>query len=95
LRKKGKSFENLSSKSTIRSLAKNSDLSFTDLVRGKSSLGQIFEEYGFPAVPSKNQPHPEKTDLYFNGGFNVRTYSKLRLVDAIQLELNKDLRTNN
>ena len=55
-------------------------------------MGQLLEDSGFPAIPSKNQPFQNKNEKYFWGGYNVRTYSQNSKIDAIQFELNKDLR---
>ena len=64
-------FENTSS---IRTLSQNSPLSFATLLRGANSLGTLYANNGFPAVPSAQDPSPNGTD-YFNGGDDTRRHS--------------------
>ncbi|MBL0169868.1 MAG: hypothetical protein IPP90_03915 [Gemmatimonadaceae bacterium] len=61
------SFENVSS---IRTLSEFSPLSFATLLRGPTSLGTLYANNGFPALPSGGDPSPNGAD-YFNGGDNT------------------------
>ncbi len=65
------SFENTSS---IRTLSQFATLSFSALLRGPASLGTLYANNGFPAVPSASDPRVNGTD-YFNGGDNTRRHS--------------------
>lgn len=64
-------FENGSSIST---LSQSSPLSFSALLRGSTSLGTLYANHGFPAVPSASDPRIDGT-AYFNGGENTRRHS--------------------
>ncbi len=61
------SYENTAS---IRTLSQFSLLSFSALLRGPTSLGTLYANNGFPAIPSANDPRPNGSD-YFNGGDNT------------------------
>ncbi len=65
------SFENASG---IRTLSQFSPLGFSALLRGATSLGTLYANNGFPAVPSASDPRINGTD-YFNGGDNTRRHS--------------------
>ena len=65
------SFENTAS---IRTLSQVSPLTFSALLRGPSSLGTLYANGGFPAIPSVFDPRPNGTD-YFDGGDNTRRHS--------------------
>jgi len=56
--------------SSIRSISIASQLSFTQLLRGPSSLGELYAQNGFPAVPSVSAPGPAGA-AYFSGGYNT------------------------
>jgi hypothetical protein len=43
-------------------------------LRGPTSLGTLYADKGFPAIPSSSDPRPSGTD-YFNGGDNTRRHS--------------------
>ncbi|MCC6244708.1 MAG: Ig-like domain-containing protein [Gemmatimonadaceae bacterium] len=60
-------YENTSS---IRTLSQFSTLSFSALLRGPNSLGALYANNGFPALPSATDPSPNGAD-YFNGGDNT------------------------
>ena len=73
------SFETTSS---IRTLSERSPLTFSGLLRGATSLGTLYEQAGFPAVPSAQQPNPGWVDAarterqpYFDGGYNTATHA--------------------
>ncbi|MGA0133313.1 MAG: hypothetical protein ACO3ND_03030 [Opitutales bacterium] len=75
-------------KSSIRWLAERTQAGFSELVRGRSSMGGLLEERGVAAVPSHLQ-RPEKEEPYFNGAFDVAAHGsrdKAQL-DGIQLEV--------
>jgi hypothetical protein len=76
--------------SSIRTLSVRSPLSFTELLRGPSSLGTLFEAEGFPAVPSEATPDPGG-DEYFPGGFNTFTHGCRAggVICAVQIEANR------
>ena len=61
------SFENTAS---IRTLSQFSPLSFSALLRGSNSLGTLYANNGFPALPSATDPSPNGAE-YFNGGDNT------------------------
>ena len=61
------SFENTAS---IRTLSQASPLTFSALLRGPSSLGTLYANGGYPAIPSVYDPRPNGTD-YFDGGDNT------------------------
>ncbi len=65
------SYENTSS---IRTLSQFSPLSFATLLRGPNSLGSLYANNGFPAIPSATDPRPSGAD-YFNGGDNTARHS--------------------
>ncbi len=80
-------------KSSIRHLAgyNEEDLTFAELLRGALSLGQMYENGGYPAVPSRNQPAPSTSESYFSGGYNTRRYGSVKdgTIDGIQMECNR------
>jgi N-formylglutamate amidohydrolase len=85
--------------SSIRTLVGDNiqGLTHSELIRGTTSMGTIFETKGFPSVPSLNDPFPLPGEDYFSGGYNtVRHGSRDNNgeIDAIQLELNQDVRFN-
>lgn len=61
------------------------------LLRGPHALGTLFENAGYPAVPSMQDIHPDTTDAYFSGGHNtVQHTCKTAGVSSngVQIELN-------
>ena len=78
------------SSSSIRTLSVRSPLSFTELLRGPTSLGAFLEAEGFPSVPSNVTPDPG-TDDYFDGGFNTSTHGCRAggVICAVQIEANR------
>lgn len=77
----------LGAQSSVRSLVQRSGHSFSTLLRGDDALGTLFENAGYPAVPSRQQPNPG-TAPYFSGGYNTDRFgSRSRgTVDAVQIE---------
>ena len=78
------------SASSIRTLSARSPLSFAALLRGPTSLGALFEQEGFPAVPSDATPHPGE-DVYFDGGYNTYTHACRggEPICGVQIEANR------
>jgi len=65
-----------------------------DFICGNRSLGALFDQTEYQSVPSPKKPSPGK-DKYFNGGYITSTYGSWDggLVDAIQLEIQGEVRT--
>ena len=61
-------------RTSIRSLAKGGETPLSTLLRGPTSLGTLFADAGFPAVPSASDPGPGGQS-YFNGGPNTRRHA--------------------
>ncbi len=76
-------------KSGIKYLAGIVPMTFSQLIRGQKSLGNFFEDQGYPAVPSPSQPNPG-TASYFNGGYSVSTHGSKPggTIDGVQFEVN-------
>jgi len=72
----------------------NETAELKDFIRGNRSLGALFDETEYQAVPSPKKPSPGE-DKYFNGGYITSTYGSWKggLVDAIQLEIQGEVRT--
>ncbi len=71
--------------------------SLKSLIIGQRSLGNYLDDFLDTAPgPILYNSHLIKTKakdhFYYNGGYVTRTYSEKYLVDAIQIELSKDLR---
>ena len=83
---------NLSIKSLVSRNKETAELK--DFICGNRSLGALFDETEYQAVPSPKKPSPGK-DKYFNGGYITSTYGSWDggLVDAIQLEIQSEVRT--
>jgi len=77
-------------KSSVKNLALNSGLKFSELIRGEKSLGAIFESYGYECVPDNKHASPGKEE-FFQGGYDVDTHGsgKGGTIDAIQIETQK------
>jgi N-formylglutamate amidohydrolase len=85
---------NYVNKSCVRALAvANSTVAFSELIRGKSSLGGLLETAGLYTVPAPNTPGPG-SNSYFKGGYDVRRWGSQPggTVDAIQIELPSTMR---
>ncbi len=75
-------------KSSIRWLGERTEAAFSELVRGRTSMGGLLEERGVAAVPSPQQ-RPEPGEPYFNGAFDIAAHGsrdKAQL-DGIQFEI--------
>lgn len=74
-------------RSSIRALAEASSVPFSELIRGNTSLGALYEETGVPAVPSAQQPAPG-ADPFFSGGYSTRRHGSRDggAVSGVQIE---------
>jgi len=74
--------------SSIRTLAAESGLRFSALLRGPESLGGRLDRAGYLAVPGPTTPSPG-SDPYFEGGYITRRHGSADggPVSAVQLEL--------
>ncbi|NNF14930.1 MAG: hypothetical protein HKN72_17005 [Gemmatimonadetes bacterium] len=73
---------------SIREIGRDSELPFSQVIRGPTSLGGLLEEHGVPAVPSPSIPGPG-SDPYFSGGYSTWRHGSLadtELVSGIQIE---------
>lgn len=73
---------------SIRELGRTSPIAFSQLLRGPTSLGGLFQDEDIPSVPSPAAPGPGD-DPYFRGGYNTRRYGSLddsEVIDGIQIE---------
>ena len=78
---------------SIKALVSKRKVEVEDYIFGKDSLGALFEEKGYKALPSPRQPAPGK-DLYFTGGYTTKIYGSNNggSVDAIQVEIPGEIR---
>ncbi|KAF9129878.1 hypothetical protein BG015_004087 [Linnemannia schmuckeri] len=77
---------------------------YASFLRGKESLGAMLERYGVDVMPGpKTQTPPITTPIsYYSGGYTVQVHgsgaynfmTKLRYMDAVQLELPSKYRVN-
>ncbi len=73
---------------SIRELGRTSPIPFSQLLRGPTSLGGLFQAEDIPSVPSPAAPGPGD-DPYFRGGYNTRRHGSLddaEVIDGIQIE---------
>jgi hypothetical protein len=76
-------------KSSIRALARDVEIPFSQLLRGPDSFGGKLAAVGVRSVPSPDDPSPG-TEAYFSGGYNTLRHGSgpaERVVSGIQLEL--------
>ncbi len=59
--------------SSIRDLLPRTDVSFLELLRGKSSFGALMQRRGIPSAPSPAYPHVGDAK-FFGGGPNTKRY---------------------
>lgn len=81
--------QGLEAQSSIRALSQASPLSFSQLLRGASSLGGYLQAEGVRSVPSPSDPSPG-ADAYFSGGYNTDRHGSRaagRAVSGVQIEL--------
>lgn len=78
---------------SIKNLLDRTKVPVTEMLYGDKSLGALFENAGYNAVPSPRQHQPGK-EKYYKGGFITQTHgsSDGGLIDAIQLELPAEIR---
>ncbi len=76
---------------SIRSLVQSSGSTLPQLLRGAVSLGALFEQEGYPSVPSPSQPNPGVGNEYFNGGYNTARHGSRDggTISGFQLEANR------
>lgn len=60
--------------SSMRTISRASLLGFSELLRGSTSLGTLYANGGFPAVPASVDLRPN-ADPYFSGGDNTRRHT--------------------
>ncbi len=75
-------------RTSIRELGRTSPIPFSQLLRGPTSLGGLFQEEGIPSVPSP-AAHGPGNDPYFRGGYNTHRYGSLddsEVIDGVQIE---------
>lgn len=87
------------SESSVRSLVNDNiqGIDHADLLRGPYSLGSLLDERGFPSVPSLSDPFPQDDEPFFQGGYNTQRHGSRDdsgPIDAIQIEMNQDIRFN-
>jgi len=84
---------NYTRRPSVRALMKRQKLKPDDIISGPLSMGALFENEGYKAIPSPRQPKPGSGG-YFRGGFITQTYGsdKGGVVDAIQIEVPKVIR---
>jgi N-formylglutamate amidohydrolase len=84
--------------SSIRNLVENNpkSLSYSELVRGRYSLGSMIEDMGYECVPSQKHPSPNQGEPYFSGGYNTTRHgsSEGGKIDGIQIEIDEELRSD-
>lgn len=83
--------------SSMKHLINNNIEGYTHstLLRGANSFGSLIDNEGFPVVPSMNDPFPNEGESYFSGGYNTTRHGARDndgTIDAIQIELNSDIR---
>jgi len=80
---------------SIKALVTRKKVTVEEYIWGSRSLGALFEDAGYKAVPSPNKTSPGK-DKYFNGGYITSTHGSWYggLVDAIQLEIPGEIRND-
>jgi hypothetical protein len=77
--------------SSIRHMATNAGVPFSEILRGESSFGTFMEYRGYPSVPSLLQPSPASAP-YFNGGYNTDRHGSGNggTISGLQIECNMD-----
>ena len=87
------SAENTSVRNLGKQCAGHDSVCFKMFIHGHRSLGYFLNQEGLRAVPSPEEPAPNKTRL-FSGGYTVRKHGSRSggLIDAIQMEFPWSLR---
>lgn len=85
------------SDSPIRSFIHSAGITLSEALRGPESLGALFMDSGYDAVPSDEIAAPESGEAYFSGGYITDRYGSGDggQIDAIQIECNQDVRFTN
>ncbi len=74
--------------SSLRLIAEQNNVRYTDLLRGPHSLGALLEAQDFPATPSPRMPVP--TLPYFRGGYTIAQHCDAkRHITGLQIEANR------
>ena len=69
-------------------VAERSQLPYTELLHGPTSLGALLESNGFLATPSPRLPIPDEP--FFRGGYTVRHHcDAARQITGVQIEANR------
>ena len=73
---------------SVADLARRTEVSFPELIRGSSSLGSLLQDRNVRAVPSSAEPNPAG-EPYFSGGYSTARHGSRDggAVSGIQLEL--------
>jgi hypothetical protein len=81
-------------KSSLKNLVKSSSYSHAELIRGKASLGALFDKYALPSTPSPSQPIPGSYKFY-GGGYTIFRHAVEDTTEifGVQFELNPELRS--
>lgn len=89
------SLNNLKHSSSINTLAKETDIEFSSLIRGDNSFGKFLEDLGYDSVPSPKYPNPGDNP-YFSGGPNTVRHSSLNggSISGFSMEVNRDVRAS-
>lgn len=79
----------METKSSIRTLADQNEIPFSELLRGENSLGEILTNHGYRSVPSASDKSPGD-EPFFSGGFSTVQYGSRNggNIDGVQLEAN-------
>jgi N-formylglutamate amidohydrolase len=73
---------------SLQLIAGRSKDSYSQLLRGPSSLGALLEKHGFPSTPSPRMPAP--TEPFFSGGYSVERHCDAKKnVTGLQIETNR------
>ncbi|RMH60696.1 MAG: T9SS C-terminal target domain-containing protein [Calditrichaeota bacterium] len=88
LRNGSLNISNIISKSSFRHLASVVPHAFDTLIRGRGSIGSLFDSIGYPSVPSETTPYPLEDDPYFSGGYSTHRHGSANggVIDGFQLE---------
>ena len=78
----------------IQTLIVETDLTLSTALRGSESMGDLFVNRGYDAVPSSTITEPESGEAYLRGGYITERYGSKdgSSIDAIQIECHQDVR---